>query len=81
MIIAAGGTLAIGRVIRGVPLLSQLVTYQLWINCGRNAGRVDQLTLPTREKTRLKELDHHVIRVSVVYLIFPFVFMKSICFF
>jgi hypothetical protein len=65
VIIAAGGSIATGRVIRDVPLLSQLVTYQLWINAGRNVDKVDQLTLPTREKDCLKQLDHHVIAVSV----------------
>jgi hypothetical protein len=37
----------------------------LWINSGRNANKVDQLTLPTREKNSLKQLDHHVIQCRV----------------
>ena len=69
VIVAAGGHLAVGKVVPGVPRLSQLVNYQLWISLGRNTDSVDTLSLPSREKETLKRFDHHIIRVRLINFI------------
>uniref|UniRef100_F1KQW7 Tubby-related protein 4 n=1 Tax=Ascaris suum TaxID=6253 RepID=F1KQW7_ASCSU len=65
VIAAAGGHLAIGRVLVGVPSLFNLVTYNLWLMMGASARRVDSLPLPLRERNSIRELDHHIIRCRI----------------
>ncbi|VDM28554.1 unnamed protein product [Toxocara canis] len=65
LIAAAGGHLAVGRVVVGVPSLFSLVTYNLWLMMGSSARRVDSLPLPVRERNSIRELDHHVIRCRI----------------
>lgn len=65
VIAAAGGHLAVGRVLVGVPSLFNLVTYNLWLMMGASARRIDSLPLPLRERNALRDLDHHIIRCRV----------------
>lgn len=65
VISAAGGHLAVGRVLVGVPSLFHLVTYSLWLMMGSSARRVDSLPLPLRERNSIRDLDHHIIRCRV----------------
>ncbi|VDK17270.1 unnamed protein product [Anisakis simplex] len=65
LIAAAGGHLAVGRVLIGVPSLFNLVTYNLWLMMGSSARRVDSLPLPIRERNSIRELDHHFIRCRI----------------
>lgn len=65
----SGGHLVIGRVVFGVPPLSSLVTYNIWVMMGHSSQRVDSLPLPSRERNVIRELDHHVIRVCFLELI------------
>lgn len=64
VIIAAGGCLTVGRILFGVPSLFEIVTYDLWKMMGCSSKKVDKLPIPLKEMNALRELDHHVIRVS-----------------
>lgn len=65
VIIAAGGQLAVGNVVRDVPKLSQLVNYKLWSSMGKTTENLDSLRLPPRETQILKEFNHHIIKVKI----------------
>ncbi|KJH52934.1 hypothetical protein DICVIV_00803 [Dictyocaulus viviparus] len=65
IIVAAGGHLAIGKLILGVPQLFGLVTYELWRYLGSQTKKVDSLPIPMKEKNALKVLDHHIIRCRI----------------
>lgn len=65
VIVAAGGHLATGKLLYGVPSLFELVAYDLWKLTGCNSKRGANLPLPTREMNALKELDHHIIRCRI----------------
>ncbi|VDM57047.1 unnamed protein product [Angiostrongylus costaricensis] len=65
IIVAAGGHLAIGRLLLDVPPLFDLVTYELWRYLGSQSRKVDSLPIPLKEKNALKVLDHHIIRCRI----------------
>ncbi|KHJ95542.1 hypothetical protein OESDEN_04513 [Oesophagostomum dentatum] len=65
IIVAAGGHLAIGKLLLGVPSLFDLVTYELWRYLGSQSRRVDSLPIPVKEKNALRALDHHIIRCRI----------------
>uniref|UniRef100_A0A1I7S1C4 Tub domain-containing protein n=1 Tax=Bursaphelenchus xylophilus TaxID=6326 RepID=A0A1I7S1C4_BURXY len=65
VIIAAGSTLAVGRVSHGVPPLTELVSYQLWLGAGRTGRFANRLKLPQRPTSIIKQFDRHVIRCRV----------------
>ncbi|CAJ0592940.1 unnamed protein product [Cylicocyclus nassatus] len=65
IIVAAGGHLAIGKLLLGVPPLFDLVTYELWRYLGSQSKKVDSLPLPVKEKNALRALDHHIIRCRI----------------
>ncbi|KAK5966921.1 Tub domain-containing protein [Trichostrongylus colubriformis] len=65
VIVAAGGHLAIGKLLLGVPFLFDLVTYELWRYLGSESKKVDSLPIPVKEKNALRSLDHHIIRCRI----------------
>ncbi|RCN40531.1 hypothetical protein ANCCAN_13542 [Ancylostoma caninum] len=65
IIVAAGGHLAIGKLLLGVPPLFDLVTYELWRYLGSQSKKVDSLPIPVKEKNALRALDHHIIRCRI----------------
>ncbi|KAK6729318.1 hypothetical protein RB195_006396 [Necator americanus] len=65
IVVAAGGHLAIGKLLLGVPSLFDLVTYELWRCLGSQSKKVDSLPIPVKEKNALRSLDHHVIRCRI----------------
>ncbi|CAD5205607.1 unnamed protein product [Bursaphelenchus okinawaensis] len=65
MVVAAGSTIAVGRVVAGVPALTELVAYQLWLSAGRTGRFAYRLQLPQRPTTIIKQFDRHLIRCRV----------------
>ncbi|CAI2321303.1 unnamed protein product [Caenorhabditis sp. 36 PRJEB53466] len=65
VIIAAAGSLSVGRILFGVPSLFEIVTYNVWRMMGSNAKKVEKLPIPVKEMNALRELDHHVIRCRI----------------
>ncbi|KAI6238349.1 Tubby-related protein 4 [Aphelenchoides fujianensis] len=65
VIVASGGSLAIGRVRAGVPALSELIAYQTWLSLGRTARDVDRLGLPQRSCNIIRRFDRHIIRCRI----------------
>ncbi|KAJ1346299.1 Tubulin beta chain [Parelaphostrongylus tenuis] len=65
IIVAAGGHLAIGKLLLDVPSLFDLVTYELWRYLGSQSRKVDSLPIPLKEKNALKVLDHHIVRCRI----------------
>lgn len=65
IIVAAGGHLAVGKLLLDVPSLFDLVTYELWRYLGSQSRKVDSLPIPLKEKNALKVLDHHIIRCRI----------------
>uniref|UniRef100_A0A0K0CXS4 Tub domain-containing protein n=1 Tax=Angiostrongylus cantonensis TaxID=6313 RepID=A0A0K0CXS4_ANGCA len=65
IIVAAGGHLAIGRLLLDVPPLFDLVTYELWRYLGSQSKKVDSLPIPLKERNALKVLDHHIVRCRI----------------
>ncbi|VDK27832.1 unnamed protein product [Gongylonema pulchrum] len=61
----SGKRLAIGRVVPDVPTLSVLVTYSVWQFMNKSGRLVDMLPVPSREKSVIRQLDHHLIRCRV----------------
>lgn len=66
VILAAGNSIAVGRVVQGVPALSELISYQLWLSHGRTARFAKRFKLPEQPTALIKQFDRHVIRVSVL---------------
>uniref|UniRef100_A0A0K0F7J4 WD_REPEATS_REGION domain-containing protein n=1 Tax=Strongyloides venezuelensis TaxID=75913 RepID=A0A0K0F7J4_STRVS len=65
IILAAGGSLAVGHVWKTVPKLSTLVTYDIWKFLGKSSKNVNQLVLPTSVKATICALDHHIIKCRI----------------
>ncbi|CEF67813.1 Tubby, C-terminal domain and WD40 repeat and WD40/YVTN repeat-like-containing domain and WD40-repeat-containing domain and Tubby C-terminal-like domain-containing protein [Strongyloides ratti] len=65
IILAAGGSLAVGHVWKTIPKLSTLVTYEIWKSLGKSSKNVNQLVLPTSVKTTICSLDHHIIKCRI----------------
>ncbi|CAI5438687.1 unnamed protein product [Caenorhabditis angaria] len=65
VIVAAGGHLAIGKILFGVPSLFDIVAYNVWKAMGSSAKNVNKLPIPTKEMDSLKLLDHHIIRCRI----------------
>uniref|UniRef100_A0A1I7WVQ1 ANAPC4_WD40 domain-containing protein n=1 Tax=Heterorhabditis bacteriophora TaxID=37862 RepID=A0A1I7WVQ1_HETBA len=81
IIVAAGGALAVGRLLLGVPSLFNLVTYDLWRFLGSQSRKVDSLPLPIKEKNALRALDHHIIRYIILFPILSLRYLKFHYFF
>uniref|UniRef100_A0A0K0DWX8 Tub domain-containing protein n=1 Tax=Strongyloides stercoralis TaxID=6248 RepID=A0A0K0DWX8_STRER len=65
IILAAGGSLAVGHVWKTIPKLSTLVTYEIWKSLGKSSKNVSQLVLPTNVKTTICALDHHIVKCRI----------------
>uniref|UniRef100_A0A0N4ZFK8 WD_REPEATS_REGION domain-containing protein n=1 Tax=Parastrongyloides trichosuri TaxID=131310 RepID=A0A0N4ZFK8_PARTI len=65
LILAAGGSLAVGHVWRTIPKLSTLVTYDIWKSLGKTSKNINQLLLPSSIKATICALDHHIIKCRI----------------
>lgn len=70
LIVAAGGTFAVGRVREAVPALGELIAYQTWLALGRTARNVRRLALPERANELIRGFDRHIIRVGDVHHVY-----------
>ncbi|KAI6171564.1 Tubby-related protein 4 [Aphelenchoides bicaudatus] len=65
VVVAAGGSLAVGRVQPDVAPLNDLIAYQIWLRMGRTAREVQRLELPERLSNQVKQFDRHVVKCRI----------------
>ncbi|CAB3407947.1 unnamed protein product [Caenorhabditis bovis] len=65
VVLAAGGHLAVGHLLFGVPSLFDIVSYSVWKMVGSSSKNAQHLPIPKKEKETLQTLDHHIIRCRI----------------
>lgn len=70
VVLAAGGDVAVGRVVHTVPPLFLLASYRVWGLVGGGNDVVENLPLPTREKAMVLAHNDHIIQVRVILRFF-----------
>uniref|UniRef100_A0A914V219 Tubby-related protein 4 n=1 Tax=Plectus sambesii TaxID=2011161 RepID=A0A914V219_9BILA len=65
VVLAAGGDVAVGRVVHTVPPLFLLASYRVWGLLGGGNEAVESLPLPTREKAMVLAHNDHIIQCRI----------------